>query len=135
MGSDSEVSNVFPLFGGNNNQQNVENNNNEFSFKLNQVVTCDSCAQNCDRIWHDDYESYSIVNGMQVAISSGYCEFFDDIDNPIWELNLCHDCALRIFRFFVASNKYAFLKENHQDSAHCSMSETKCCEFGFQLEE
>jgi len=134
MDQSKQVSNVIPLFGRkNNNQQNLENKSNEFSAELNPIVACDSCGKHCDAIWYGNYEEYSIQNGMQVSITGGYAEFFDDIDNPLWELNVCHDCSLAMFRFFVASNKYAFLKHNYQDSAHCSMSDKPCCEFSFPL--
>lgn len=101
-------------------------------FMYNKVF-CDSCGNRFDSSM--PFDSSAINNGSTLTITGGYSEFFDGLDDDIaMSLVMCHDCTLKIFNFFMASDKYAFVKHEYLGNAHYA-GETHCCEYSFNAEE
>lgn len=70
-------------------------------------------------------------------MGGGYAEFFDyggEPDISMFELNLCHDCTLPIFRKIMGSLKYAHLKLDFFNRSHQTEhapGEHECCEYSY----
>lgn len=93
-----------------------------------EEVYCDSCGKKHTSFFKS--EPCSIRNGGSITVSSDFSGFFD-IDEKSMTLKLCHDCMLRVFRFFMTSDKYSSFEYTFVKSSHGYYDEEPCCEYGY----
>ena len=102
-------------------------------------VHCDMC----DRLFKraQPFSNAAPLWGSQLTLTGGYAEFYDyggEPDISSFQLNICHDCTLPIFRKIMESAKYAHLKMDYFNRSHQTEhapGEHPCCEYAYDAAE
>lgn len=115
-------------------ETNNKENTMETVVYMYPQLFCDSCGKVCSS--SVPFEKSGILNGSTIEITGGYAEFFDAFPDEDLRLSLvaCHDCTLQIFRFFMASEKYAAFKHEYQGHSHYA-GDTHCCEYSYNADD
>lgn len=98
----------------------------------NSHVHCDACGKAFDRA--QPFDGSVPVWGSYFTLSGGYAEFWDDLELPNFQLKICHDCTLPLFRMIMGSEKYAHLKMDFFGRSHANENppyEHECCEYSY----